>query len=95
MWDMILYGDDVPIAGKFSGTNSTQKNLVLVDGKTRRVIQTYNAPSLKSVLAAPDLGRIYAGGVSLSAFERSGKKLWTKAKTTVDPTITIRYLVES
>jgi hypothetical protein len=87
VFDMTLYRDDVLIAGKFSRTSSTQKNLVLVDGKTGREIQWYNAPSLKSVLAAPDLGRIYAGGVSLSAFERSGKKLWTKAKTTVDPTI--------
>jgi RTX calcium-binding nonapeptide repeat (4 copies) len=87
VFDMTLYGDDVLIAGKFAGPSSTQKNLVLVDGKTGRVIQWYNSPSLKSVLAAPDLGRIYAGGVSLSAFERSGTKLWTKAKTTVDPTI--------
>jgi hypothetical protein len=87
VWDMTTYGEDVLIAGKFAGTSSTQKNLVLVDGKTGRVLRWYNSPSLKSVLAAPDLGRIYAGGVSLWAFERSGKKLWTKAKTTVDPTI--------
>jgi hypothetical protein len=83
VWDMTTYGEDVLIAGKFAGTSSTQKNLVLVDGKTGRVLRWYNSPSLKSVLAAPDLGRIYAGGVSLWAFERSGKKLWTKAKTTV------------
>jgi hypothetical protein len=56
---MTLYGEDVLIAGKFAGTSSTQKNLVLVDGKTGRVIQWYDSPSLKSVLAAPDLGRIY------------------------------------
>ena len=33
----------------------------------------------------PDLGRVYGGGVSLTAFDKdSGKKLWTKAKTTVN-----------
>jgi hypothetical protein len=77
----------VLIAGKFSGPTSTQKNLVLVKGtgpNAGRVIRWYNAPSLKSALAAPDLGRVYGGGESLSAFERSGKKLWTKAKTTVN-----------
>src|ERR671911_574136 len=87
VWDMILYGDDVLIAGNFSGPTSTQKNLVRVDGTTRKVEQWYNAPSLKSVLAAPDLGRVYGGGVSLSAFELSGTKLWTKAKTTVDSSL--------
>jgi hypothetical protein len=51
------------------------------------VIRWYNAPSLKSVLAAPKLGRVYCGGESLSAFERSGKRLWTKAKTTVDTSL--------
>jgi hypothetical protein len=84
VWDMTLYGENVLIAGKFSGPSSTQKNLLLVDGKTGDVIQWYDSPSLKSALAAPDLGRVYGGGVSLSAFELSGKKLWTKAKTTVD-----------
>jgi hypothetical protein len=90
VWDMTLYGQDVLIAGKFSGPSSTQKNLVLVDGTTGDVIRWYNSPSLKSVLAAPapDLRRVYGGGVSLTAFELSGKKLWTKAKTTVD---TSRY----
>src|SRR5215217_9067482 len=53
VWDMSLYGDDVLIAGKFSGPTSTQKNLVRVDGTTKKVEQWYNAPSLKSVLAAP------------------------------------------
>ena len=80
VWDMILYGDDVLIAGNFSGPTSTQKNLVRVDGTTRKVEQWYNAPSLKSVLvksvlAAPDLDRIYGGGGSLTAFELSGTKL--------------------
>src|SRR5215203_3389204 len=90
VWDMTLYGENVLIAGKFSGPTSTQKNLVLVDGSTGEVQQWYNSPSLKSVLAAPapDLSRVYGGGVSLSAFELSGKKLLTKAKTTVD---TSRY----
>jgi hypothetical protein len=86
VWDMTLYGEDVLIAGKFSGSSSTQKNLVLVNGKTGDVIRWYNAPSLKSVLAAPSLDRIYGGGVSLTAFELSGKKLWTNAKTTVETT---------
>src|SRR5919112_3741159 len=84
VWDMSIYGQNVLIAGKFSGPTSTQKNLLLVDGNTGKVIQWYNAPSLRSALAAPDVGRVYGGGVSLSAFELSGKKLWTKAKTTVD-----------
>jgi hypothetical protein len=87
VWDMILYGDDVLIAGNFSGPTSTQKNLVRVDGTTRKVEQWYNAPSLKSVLAAPDLGRVYGGGVSLTAFELSGTKLWTTYKTTVNTTL--------
>jgi hypothetical protein len=88
VFDMTLYGDDVLIAGKFPGPTTTQRNLVLVDGNTGDVIRWYNSPSLKSVLAAPELGRVYGGGVSLSAFDFStGKKLWTKAKTTVDPTI--------
>ena len=95
VWDMVVYGTgpdaDVLIAGKFSGPSSTKKNLVLVDGTTGNVIRWYNnSPSLKSVLAAPGLGRVYGGGVSLSAFDFStGKKLWTTAKTTVDPTIRI------
>ncbi len=85
VFDMTIYGEDVLIAGNFPGPSSTQKNLVLVDGDTGEVIRWYNAPKLKSVLGAPDLGRVYGGGVSLSAFEFStGNKLWTKAKTSVD-----------
>jgi hypothetical protein len=39
-------------------------------------------------LAAPDLGRIYGGNASLSAFEvATGKKLWSRAKTAVDQSI--------
>ena len=90
VWDMTLYGQNVLIAGEFSGPGSTQKNLVLVKGSgtnAGRVIRWYNAPSLKSALAAPAVGRVYGGGESLSAFERSGKKLWTKAKTTVDTSL--------
>src|SRR5215212_8446309 len=87
VWDMTLYGENVLIAGNFAGPTSTQKNLVLVKGEgagAGRVIRWYNSPSLKSVLAAPKLGRVYGGGESLSAFKRSGTKLWTKAKTTVN-----------
>jgi hypothetical protein len=97
VWDMTLYdenkqieGDEnVLIAGKFSGPSSTQNNLVLVKGagpEAGKVIRWYNAPSLKSALAAPDLGRVYGGGVSLSAFELGGTKLWSRAKTTVETT---------
>jgi hypothetical protein len=92
VWDMTTYGDDVLIAGKFSGPSSTKKNLVLVEGagpNAGKVIRWYNnAPTLKSVLAAPGLGKVYGGGVSLSAFDyTTGKKLFTRAKTTVDSTI--------
>jgi hypothetical protein len=100
VWDMMKYGgegqfkDDVLIAGKFSGSSSTQKNLVRVDGTTGTVKQWYNSPSLKSVLAAPNVdalggeGRVYGGGVSLTAFDtKTGKKVWSdgsRAKTTVN-----------
>jgi hypothetical protein len=91
VWDMTLYGQNVLIAGNFPGPSSTQRNLVLVKGagpNAGQVIRWYNSPTLKSVLAAPGLGRIYGGGGSLSAFDfATGKKRWTKAKTTVDPTI--------
>jgi hypothetical protein len=84
--DIAVYGTDVVVAGTFPGPTSTQKNLVVLDGATGRVVSWYNAPALQSVLAAPTLGRVYGGGVSLSAFDfESGKKLWTRAKTTVDP----------
>src|ERR671921_1189585 len=88
VFDMTTYGGNVLIAGKFPGPTTNESNLVLVDGTTGKVIRWYDSPSLKSVLAAPKLGRVYGGGVSLSAFEFStGNKLWTKAKTTVDSTI--------
>ena len=91
VWDMSIYGEDVLIAGDFPGPGSTKKNLVLVKGSgtnAGRVLRWYNAPSLKSALAAPKLGRVYGGGESLTAFDKdSAKKLWTKAKTTVDSTL--------
>jgi hypothetical protein len=80
------YADDLLIAGKFSsGSSSNQKNLVRVDGSTGNVEQWYNSPSLRSALAAPELGMVYGGGVGLTGFELSGTgtKLWTTAKTTV------------
>src|SRR5918992_5542280 len=84
VFDMSTYSGNVLIAGKFSGATTNESNLVLVDGTTGKVIRWYDSPSLKSVLGAPKLGRVYGGGVSLSAFEFStGKKLWTKAKTEV------------
>src|SRR5215212_11751784 len=90
--DMTVYGTgrtgDLLIAGKFDGPSSTQENLVLVDGATGKVIRWYDSPALKTVLAAPALGMVYGGGRSLSAFQfATGKRLWTKSKTTVDPTI--------
>jgi RTX calcium-binding nonapeptide repeat (4 copies) len=85
VFDMTLYGEDMLIAGNFPGPTSNEGNLVLVDGDSGKVIRWYNAPSLKSVLAAPKLGRIYGGGRSLTAFEfATGKRLWTKVKTEVD-----------
>ena len=90
VWDIEAFGStgNLLIAGKFAGPSSTQENLVLVDGATGKVIRWYDSPTLKTVLAAPGLGRVYGGGVSLSAFEfATGKRLWTRAKTSVDPTI--------
>ncbi len=85
VFDMTIYGDDVLIAGNFPGPTTSKSNLVLVDGDTGEVIRWYNASKLKSVLAAPKLGRVYGGGRSLTAFDfDTGEKLWTKAKTEVD-----------
>ena len=64
MWDMARYGEDVLIAGSFSGPSGKGNNLVQVDGKTGRVIKWYEAPPLKSVLGVPDLGRVYGGGIA-------------------------------
>jgi hypothetical protein len=90
VWDMTLYGGDVLIAGEFSGPSSEEKNLVRVDGESGKIIKWFDSPELKSVLAAPNLGRVYGGGRSLSAFEFArGKKrpLWTQAETSVDPSL--------
>jgi hypothetical protein len=85
VFDMTTYGDDVLIAGNFPGPSSSKKNLVLVDGASGNVIQWYDAPSLKSVLAVPGRGRVYGGGVSLSAFDfATGERIFTRAKTSVD-----------
>ncbi len=63
VFDMTLYGDDVLIAGNFPGPTSNERNLVLVDGATGKVIRWFDdSPTLKSVLAAPELGRVYGGG---------------------------------
>jgi hypothetical protein len=63
VFDMTIYGDDVLIAGNFPGPTTNKRNLVLVDGDTGEVIRWFDdAPTLKSVLAAPKLGRVYGGG---------------------------------
>jgi len=86
--DIDVYGDDVVIGGDFPGPSGTQRNLVVVDGTTEGLISWYNSAKLQSVLAAPDLGRIYGGGVSLSAFDvNTGKLLWSRAQTFVDQSI--------
>jgi hypothetical protein len=88
VWDMTTYRGDVLIAGEFSGPSSKENNLVRVDGKTGRVIKWFDAPPLKSVLGVPDLGRVYGGGDSLSAFEfATGKRLWSRAKITVNESL--------
>jgi hypothetical protein len=87
--DIKLYGNNVVIGGQFSDpTGTTKQNLVVVNGTTGQVVRWFSSPALESVLAAPDLGRIYGGGVSLSAFDfASGKKLWSRTPTTVDTTL--------
>jgi hypothetical protein len=86
--DIKLYGDDVVVGGQFPGPTTTKKNLVVLDGATGKEIRWYGSTTLESVLAAPDMGRIYGGGVSLSAFDfATGKKLWTRAQTSVDTTL--------
>jgi hypothetical protein len=63
VWDIEAYGGtgNLLLGGTFAGPTSTQKNLVLVDGSTGKVIRWYDSPSLKTVLAAPGLGRVYGG----------------------------------
>ena len=64
VWNMTTYRGDVLIAGEFPGPSSKENNLVRVDGRTGRVIKWFDAPPLKSALAAPDLGRVYGGGIA-------------------------------
>jgi hypothetical protein len=88
--DIDVYGDDVVIGGDFPGPTSTQRNLVVADGTTGEVVRWFNnsPQKMQSVLAAPGMGRVYGGGVSLQAFDfEGGKKLWDRAKTTVNPDI--------
>src|SRR5918994_7561587 len=86
--DIDVYGTAVVIGGDFPGPTSTQRNLVVLDGTTGALVSWYNSAKLQSVLAAPDLGRIYGGGLYLSAFDvATGKLLWSRAQTAVDPTI--------
>jgi Ca2+-binding RTX toxin-like protein len=84
--DIAVYGDDVVIGGDFPGPTTKQRNLLVVDGGTGRVLRWFDSQRLGAVLAAPDLGRVYGGGSGLSAFDfEGGQTLWTRAKTTVDP----------
>jgi hypothetical protein len=87
--DIDVYGTDVVIGGEFPGPTSTQKNLLVVDGVTGGLVRWYSSNRrLYSVLAAPDLGRIYGGGLYLSAFDvATGKLLWNRAQTFVDQSI--------
>src|SRR5829696_6554409 len=62
VFDITTYRGNVLIAGKFPGATTNESNLVLVDGTTGNVIRWYDSPSLKSVLGAPKLGRVYGGG---------------------------------
>src|SRR5215217_4356072 len=86
--DIDVYGDDVVIGGEFPGPTFPKRNLVALDGATGGLVRWYSSGRLYSVLAAPDLGRIYGGGLYLSAFDTAtGKKLWSRAQTFVDQSI--------
>ncbi len=91
VWDMAPYGStgNLLIAGKFPGPSGKEGNLLLVDGKSGKVLRWYeDPPELRSVLAAAGRGMVYGGGRSLSGFEfATGKKLWTRAKTSVDKSL--------
>lgn len=88
VWDMDVYGDDVIIAGDFPGPGAAENNLVVVDGATGEVTRWYDSPPVRSALAAPELGRIYSGGRSLSAFDfRSAEKLWSRARVSMDQSL--------
>jgi hypothetical protein len=89
VWDMDYYrlGRKAPrlvIAGRFTA-GPKKKNLVVVDPKRGRIVDWYQAPIGKAVLAAPKLRTIYSGGISLTAFKFSGRKLWTRAKLGINP----------
>ena len=79
--DLSVYGDDLVVGGRFR-KGSTQRNLVMIDGRTGATIRWFDSPANWTVLAARDLGRIYAAGSAISAFATSGPRLWTKAPTT-------------
>ena len=81
-------GKNLLIAGKFAGPSQTRENLVLVNGATGKVIRWYDAPTLKTVLTAPGLGRVYGGGRSLrrSASPRA-RNSGPGPRPSVDPTI--------
>jgi hypothetical protein len=75
----------VIIGGHFAGPSSTDKNLVAANASNGDVLRWYDSLPVQSILAAPDLGRVYAGGQSLQAFEfASARKLWARAPVTVD-----------
>jgi hypothetical protein len=88
--DIDVYGNNVVIGGDFPGPTSSQKNLLVVNGTTGQVVRWFNnsPQKMQSVLAAPDLGRVYGGGRNLQTFDfTTGKMVWSKATTTVDTTI--------
>ena len=73
-------------AGKFTASNGA-KNLVAFNGNTGALIQSFNAPTLKSVLF--DSGRILAGSAKLQAFLPNGSKdsSWTVTTSKIDASI--------
>ena len=91
VWDMAPYGStgNLLIAGKFPGPSGKEGNLLLVDGKSGKVLRWYeDPPEFRSVLAAAGRGMVYGGGRSLSGFEfATGKKLWTRAEISVNKNI--------
>ena len=89
--DIVVHGDDVVIAGKFSGPTSRKKHLVAVDGTTGISVEPIrwflDSEPLESVLSTPD-GKIYGGGVHLSTFDlATGNRLWRGAMTVVDDSL--------
>ena len=82
--DFSVYGHNLVVAGKFR-KRTDQKNLVTIDGDSGAVVRWFDSPANWTVLAAPDIRRIYAAGTAVSAFAASGSRLWTKAATTYSP----------